>query len=326
MREKEIENIKNKLLYISDGKYLELDAPKYYPNPHFKLDKLIEKLSDEEVTILWNVQPWDNFNILHAIYCQKLKECIELGFNVIVLFYDKLVEKLIEKKLKSPVDPNYVKTNVENNIKWFKRAGLKDKKTEFLTESLLWEIVDPQHFMETITSLAHLCVVNGKLVDKENLISFIIDNLCEIYYESVLNCDILLTGDIDVQKIWNMLRGEMLMKNREKYEPPLILTFPTLLGIDGSPLTTYTDKNSLSINLGINELKMRIETCPEKFLETLFDFLIIPNKEKVIKIDEESFTSFKSLKNRIEEERIRSIAFEFIKEYFKEIRGGALNE
>jgi hypothetical protein len=264
------------------------------------------------------VQPWNTFNVLHGIYCQKLKECQERGFDVIVLLYDKLVEK---RTTVAKAEKKDIQEAVKNNIKWFLRAGLKEKNTEFLTETDLWSFIKFEHFAETVTSLAHLCIFNKNWAERKDVVSFIMDNLCEIYYENAINCDIVLTGDRDVQQIWGVLRSKILDRNMlPNYNPPLILSFPILNGIDGRPLSTSNDDNSLSIKHTGKELRIRIGKCNEDFLKNVVQFLIIPQK-KTIKIKEKGIYSFEELKKVATLEEIRDLVHEHVNEYLYKIRG-----
>lgn len=318
--DEEVNKIKNQILAISAKKSFKPFTSTFFSDTDLRLDVIAKKIvnHEEPPIVLWNVQPWNNFNILHAIYCQKLKEYEEIGFNCVVILYDKMIEKKIGRKDQEKI---HIQQAVRNCIKWFKKAGLKDEKTEFLTESDLLSFIKSYDFADTLTSLAHVCNFNKNWVKKEGVVSFIMDNLCEIYYESVINCDILLTSDEDIQKIWGMLRTKILDRNLlPNYTPPLILYYPTLTGTDNQSLSTSNNNNSLSITHTTQELKQRIETCSEHFLETIVDFLIIPNRKK-IEAQGKMYYSFEDLKEKIPIEQIRELIFEFLKGYLFLIRG-----
>lgn len=319
-QDEEIKNIVDQILTITPGNNLSVLIPTHFADPNLRLESLAKKILNEESrpTILWNVQPWNTFNVLHGIYCQKLKECQERGFDVIVLLYDKLVEK---RTTVAKAEKKDIQEAVKNNIKWFLRAGLKEKNTEFLTETDLWSFIKFEHFAETVTSLAHLCIFNKNWAERKDVVSFIMDNLCEIYYENAINCDIVLTGDIGVQQIWGVLRSKILDRNMlPNYNPPLILSFPILNGIDGRPLSTSNDDNSLSIKHTGKELRIRIGKCNEDFLKNVVQFLIIPQK-KTIKIKEKGIYSFEELKKVATLEEIRDLVHEHVNEYLYKIRG-----
>ena len=230
-----------------------------------------------------------------------------------ILLYDKLVEKRI---LVKPTERKYIQHSVENSIKWFLKAGLKEEYTEFLTESVLWSFIKFDHFAEIITTLSHLCRFDNKWAEKGDIISFIIENLCEIYYEHIIGCDIVLTGDIDVQLIWKTLRLEILDKEiLPHYVPPIVLSFPTLNGMDGQPLSTSKDDNSLSIKHTNEELRKRIDEADETFLDMLYDYLIIPSKKY-----DHGYTDFISTKKDGPLEEKRNRAYNYISEYFNKIR------
>ena len=319
-QDEEIKDIVDRILTIAPGNNLSVLIPTHFADPNLRLESLAKKILSEESrpTILLNVQPWNTFNVLHGIYCQKLKECQEIGFNVIVLLYDKLVEK---KATVATVEKKDIQEAVKNNIKWFIRAGIKEKKTEFLIESDLWSFIKFEHFAETVTSLSHLCTFDKNWAERKDAVSYIMDNLCEIYYENVINCDILLAGDIDVQQIWSTLRSKILDRNiLPTYNPPLILSFPILNGIDGRPLSTANDDNSLSIKHTGKELRTRIDECDEDFLKNVVQFLIIPQKKR-IQIKEKAIYSFEELKKAATLEEIHNLVHEYINEYFYKIRG-----
>jgi len=321
--EEKIKRIKNQILMLSPKTKLHRLTSTFYSDTELRLDIIAKKIVNEEEppVILWNVQPWNTFNLLHAVYCQKLKECIEIGFNCAVILYDKLIEK---KKGIPSQEKASLQEAVKNCIVRFKKAGLKEEKTEFLTESDLWSFIKFEEFAETVTALAHLCDFDKNWTKREGVVSFIMDNLCEIYYESVINCDILLAGDVDVQSIWGLLRSKVLDRNLlPQYSPPLVLFYPTLMGIDSKPLSTSSDNNSLSIHHSNEEIRGRLVNCPEQFLETLFDYLIIPWKQK-IEVNGGIFHSFEELKEKLSMDEIRNLAFNYMKDYFYKIRGTEL--
>lgn len=315
-----IKKIKNQIVAISPTINLHQLTSTFYSAPDLRLDIIAKKIvnNEEPPVILWNVQPWNTFNILHAIYCQKLKECIEIGFNCVVILYDKLIEK--RRRLPNQ-ERAFIQESVKNCIMWFKNAGLKEEKTEFLTETDLWSFIEFKDFGEMITSFAHLCDFDKNWADRENVVSFIMDNLSEICYESVINCDILLTGDVDVQNIWGMLRSKILDRNLlPNYSPPLVLYYPTLLGSNGQPLSTSSDDNSISIHHKDNEIEDRLRNCQENFLETLINYLIIPQKEK-IEVEGRMIFSFEELKGILSVDEIRTLTISYMKEYIHKIRG-----
>ena len=318
----EIKRVIEQIVTISPN----IELSKYIPltSSHSSLELRLQEVAKKIVNrenpplVLWNVQPWNTFNILHAIYCHKLKNFIEIGFNCQIIIYDKLVEK---KNHIPNRDRIYLDESIKNCIKWFKSAGLKEEKTEFLTESDIMSFIKFEEFAESITTLGHIIGFDKNWSQKEGTVSFIMDRICEIYYENLINCDILLTGEADMQEIWRTARSEIIDRNLPNYRPPLILYYPTIIGIDGLPLVT--DNNSLSIYLNDRELRENIVSSPEHFLKTIFDFLIIPSKGK-IRNNEDTFYSFEELKKELSRNKINELAFDFMKDYFTTIRGGQL--
>jgi len=314
----EIRTVIERILTVVPDKQLYTLIPTHLGDPNLRLEVIARNILEERhPTVLWNVRPFNTFNFLHAIYCQKLKELQEIGFNVVIIVYDKLVEKTMNI---GDIEKYDFELAVNNNITWILNAGLKEKNTEFLLESDLWSFINFKNFAETITSLAHLFKFDPNLLNRERIASVIMDNLCEIYYEDLITCDIVLTGDIDAQQIWGGLRRETYDTNLFKdYSPPLVLSFPILNGIDKKPLTTYKNDNTLSIHHKEGKLKEQINNAQEDFLENLIDFLIIPycgiNKDKV-----KYSHSFKELKTRASTEEIYDIAYENTKQYFNRIR------
>jgi len=150
------------------------------------------------------------------------------------------------------------------------------------------------------------------------------DNLCEIYYENLINCDVLLTGKKDAQEIWGMLRNEILVKKLlDNYIPPLVLSFPILKGPDGTYLSTLSDANSISIRSTKEELKNFTEGCSEYFLDLLFSFLIIPWKTK-IEVNKREIYTYEELHKNLPLSEIRNLAYYYIDKYFYNIRGTEL--
>ena len=322
--DEEVKKVKDQILTISSRRKFQSLTSTFYSDTELRLDIIAKKIVNlkEPPVVLWNVQPWNTFNVLHAVYCHKLKECTKMGFNCVVIIYDKLIEK---KKRIPCQERASLQEAVKNCIGWFKKAGLqKEENTEFLTESDLWSFIKFEEFAETVTSFAHICDFDKNWTEKEDTVSFIMDNLCEIYYETMIDCDILLTSSVDVQKIWGMLRSKILDRNLlSHYSPPLILFYPTLMGIDGQPLSTSYSDNSLSIHHSNKELRSKLSNCPEHFLETLFDYLIIPWKQK-IEVNGRTIYSFEDLKEKSSIDIIRDLAFNCMKEYFYKIRGTEL--
>jgi hypothetical protein len=306
--------IKDQILQISSGARLQPFTTNFSADPDLSLDIIAEKIIRPDKVnpiVLFNLLPWNKFNLIHAIFCQKLADYTRMGFDCVILLYDKEIERSVEISNQDRVS---LQRSVRNCINRFLRAGLIEEKTEFITESDLWKMLKAEEFVDTITSLAFVCEIDNKWKKRRNIVSFVLSNLCEIYYENVINCDIVLTGHMQAQSIWGMLRHKQ--KNiLSNYNPPLILACPTLIGIDDKPLSTSNDENSISIHHDTRELRKRLSNCPQHFIETIFNYLLLSWKKSFSAFDR-TFYSYKEMTERLTEEQIRNLAFDLMNEYF----------
>jgi hypothetical protein len=321
--EEKVRNARDRILAISPRKSLQTWTSTFFSNAESRLDDIARRVvgGKSRPLVLWNLRPWDTFNLLHAVYCVKLADLIDLGFNCVVVLYDKFIQK--RTRIPNAELPS-LQAATKKCVNRLVRAGLDESKTEFITEADLLSLVKPEEFADKITSFAHLCDFDKGWAERDDAVSLIVDNLCEVYYESVIKCDVLLTGDVDIQRVWGMLRSKILDKNLlPDYSPPLVLFYPTLIGTDKQPLSTSSDGNSLSIQHSSEEVKYRLRTCGENFLATLFDFFIFPWK-KTIEIDGRISYSFEEVREKSSIGQIRDLASNCVNDYFYKVRGTKL--
>ncbi len=303
------------VLRITSKKKLSAFIPtRLYENIDFALSNLFVK--DKKPVVICNIIPWDNFNLLHGIYCLKLKKMIEEGFNCVVIFYDKRVEN---NENLSSYDKKNLQLSIENYKKWFKNAGLNNENTEYITETILWSFIKFQDFSNKISSFAYHSDIK---IDKNRgeIIPYIIENMWEIYYEDLLQSDIVLTGDEDATKIWGMLRKQTLYKNKlSDYTPPIILYFPSLKGLDNKFLNPKNPENSLTTNDNDYTIKNKIRNAKIDFIEVLYDYLIIPYNGYYI-LNDEKYYSFDILSNKYPIDKLKNNAIDFIIDYLNHIK------
>lgn len=271
--------------------------------------------------VLWNMRPWDNFNIIHAIYIQKLKKLQDLGFNCQIILYDKLVEKI--KQLKNEEEIKHLDGTVESNIKWLLNSGLKIEHTEFLLESSLWKQINFEDFSNKTTFFAQHC----KLGDLSFGIDEIFDRFWELYYEELVDCDFLLTGRKDKTEIWGMLRKDVVKTNHFAYTPPIILYFPQFEGFNRTDVTPE-DRDSL---LSMNDTKSKIFTklkqagAHSQFVKDIYDYFLLPYRDNAISYksqEERDFSSFDKVVEVLNDEEIIDYCAEELYNYFNKINDG----
>jgi hypothetical protein len=265
--------------------------------------------------VLWNVRPWDNFNIIHAIYTQKLIHLQRLGFNCQLILYDKLVEKIC--RFKNPNEIEQVKNNVERNIKWFQKSGLDIDKTEFLLESFLWEKINFNDFSNKITFFAQICDIKIS----EIKIDEIFDRFWELYYEEAVNCDFILTGDKDKTDIWGMFRKKIVDTNHFNYTPPTILVFPQFKGLKNNEVTPENSSFLISTNDDPTEIYKKINSSNKNFIKYVIDFFILPflNNMVIFREKEKYYSNYNEMTKDLSINDIKSICVNELKDYFKKI-------
>jgi len=319
MKNENINDLTNKILHITSSKKLTAYFPNgYYNDPQLYLDTIFAKINNgkKKPIVVWNVRPSNNFNILHGIYCQKIKDFTDIGFNCIIILYDKLIENNSEF---TNFDRSQLRTLVDKNVKWFQNTGINPSHIEFITETDIWSFVKYQDFASKFNAFSKLCDFDKKWKDKERIVAFIVENLWVLYYEDILNCDIALTGEDDAHKIWGMLRHKALKQNVIKdYSPPMILHYPNLNGLDKMLLNPSKINNTLSTQDTDFQIQTKIKVAPTEFLETVIDYLIIPYSNKLNHNGIE-YISYKSIEAEIEIDEIKSIVTNFFIKYFKNI-------
>jgi len=293
-------------------------TPTISSDANVRLAKLVKQIIVEKnpPVIMINLRPSFDFNILHAIYLLKVKQCIDLGFNCVMIIYDKTIEK---RNLVPSQEIQLFNEVIMRNINWFKRAGITEENTEIFTESDLWSIIEFREFAEVVTSFAHIFKINPEAysVEGNGIVSKVMSNLCEIYYEYFLKSDVILIGESDANEIWRTLRtsgGKII----DGYVSPLVLYYPMLNGIDGNKLSIISSKNSISTSDTKNDIESKIKGSPEAFLEVLIDYFIIPWK-KVLTVEKKHFCSFEELKQEFELSTIQDLIIEYTNEYFSNI-------
>lgn len=288
-----------------------------YHNIQLQLAGIKKREEDPTPRILWNLRPWDNFNIIHAIYTQKLKQFQEAGFNIQIIFFDKLVEKI--EGLRDKVRLNELRINIRDNVKWIINSGLNVGSTEFLLESFLWEAIKFSDFSNKITSFGQIC----EFGTADLKLSQVLDNLWEIYYEDMVNCDFLLTGAKDQDEIWGMLRENALEDQDFDYNPPTILSMPQITGINGREVTPKDCNNLLTINDSQKEIHQKLSDADEAFIRDVVELFLLPHiSHRITHLDiDESCYSYPKLKELFSaKEKLLDYCTMIVDGYFQKIK------
>jgi hypothetical protein len=196
--------------------------------------------SNKPPVVLWNITPADHFGILHAIYLLKLKQLSELGCKCVVLLYDSYAQDISGATLKKA---GQILLNTIQLSNQFLSRGLNNDNIEFVLESDLKHGIDQNEFMRLILSLSEAI----KVPNKGKGLAQQLYTLVEIYYEHLVDADVVLAGQTDASNVWGRIRNANELKAiLPEYTPPLILALPRMLGIDNQPLSSLTNENSIS--------------------------------------------------------------------------------
>lgn len=257
---------------------LKVQEGKSHDTAESHLDAICDRLKDdsETATVLWNVRPWNEFHVLHAIYCQKLRQLLSLGFNCTIVLHDVYAENYLRaSQRETNIDDSAIESGIQSCIDRFENAGLDPEKTEIILESQLWDAVDTDEFLQSLISLSHITGFSSELSERDDIVPFLVNHLCELYYESIVDCDILLTGGPDVEGIWDSVREREVADFLNGFSPPLVLYYPFLEGIDGAPLGTNARENSISVKHSETEISAKIRDAPTEFLQLLLDCVLL---------------------------------------------------
>lgn len=310
------------IVKIGKKKELEIFVPcRSAGNQSLYIENQIKDIENKKrkPIVLWNMRPWDNFNIIHAIYTQKLKQLQNLGFNCQIILYDKLVEKI--QQLKNEQELSQLNRTVERNIKWLINSGLNVEHTEFLLESFLWKQINFEDFSNKTTFFAQHCNVESLSLK----IDEIFDIFWELYYEELVNSDFLLTGRKDRTEIWGLLRQNIVKTNHFTYTPPIILYFPQFEGFNRKDVTP----KDINLLLSINDTKQDIFTKLKKagansqFVKDIYNYFLLPYKNNFVSFksqEEIEFNCFDHVAEKMNNEQIIDYCGEELHSYFKRIK------
>lgn len=314
------EHSENSLLRIREGKTFE--------SAETHLDAICDdlKTDGESATVLWNVRPWDKFHVLHAVYCQKLRQLISHGFHCTIILHDMYVRNSIRaEQNESRIDEKPIETRIKACIDRLENAGLDTNDTEILLESQLWNAVDSSNFLQNLVSLSHITEFTPNWSERDKVVPFIVNHLCELYYESIIDCDILLTGGPDVEGIWDNIREQEIEDIVEGFTPPLVLYYPVLSGRDGTPLTTKKAKNSISVRDSRSEIASKLDNASDDFLRLLFNSVLLwPDVEGGpdigVTINGTEYSTYDNMIKYNTEEEIISAAVNSTRSYFEDVQ------
>lgn len=292
------------------------------------LDAICDKVNNngENPTVLWNIQPWNEFHIIHAIFCQKLCQLIEIGFNCTIILHDKYVENhLIANKPDSQIDTELLYARIQSCIDRFENAGLENDRCEILLESQLWDAVDTREFLSNLVSLSHITGFRPDWSERDDVVPFLVNHLCEIYYESIVDCDILLTGGPDVDGIWDALRTKEVADLLDEFTSPLILYYPILLGINSEPLGTRSTENSISVQESKDDIAEKLASSTEDFRELILNKILLwPNTDLgpdiSVSINGGAYQTYDDMSEHATEQEILDAATEGLSNYFNEVQ------
>jgi hypothetical protein len=218
-------NFRDNLTRLTDDRSLQLIVPsRLDERSHLaEIDKRIG--TPNPPAVLFNLRPWNNFTLIHAIYFDRLRYYQSLGLRTVVILYDKLVLKLrhVHGARLGEMD-----VAVANLRRWINASGIAPSGNEIFLESELWEMFSEQ-ILDRMSSIAH-CPSSAHETPSTESISRVLDNLCELAYESILKVDFVLTGGIDVKDIWRRVRLDSMQS--ANLDPPCVLGVDLLRNAD----------------------------------------------------------------------------------------------
>jgi hypothetical protein len=294
-------------------------------NPNFSggdqhLDHLSKKVCNndsEQLTLLWNTRPpetYNNLNLLHCIYLNKIKHLQNHGFNVTILVFDKYDREAKQLGSGENKTARNVAIDFANNIfNW----GLSPSETEIILESNLRKSVNSDDFIEKIIELA--CQIDDEEIKNEGSktpnTSEIIQNSIEIYYEKVINCDAILAGEHDLDRVWDVLRSLLVDEPFfPEYDEPLVLGLPHLEDDNGKALSPTKQTNTIHSGMDSKEIKDRIRES-DSIRRAVCDYLIMPN-EGCVEIGDRNCISYEEMKNYSDDD-VAKILFDKSEKHFQ---------
>jgi hypothetical protein len=243
----------------------------------------------EQLNVLWNTRPSPHLNLLHSIYLEKLKQLQQRGFRATILVFDKY-----HREINQPTEP-------ERAARWAIRFankladyGLDPEKTEILLETDFRQCIDPGELTDVMITLSrgteYNTVFNPGDYEITDITEALIRNTIEIYYETLLQSDIILSGSMDLRFVWRVLRSEIAEQNLfTEHEEPLILGVPTLE--IGEKELSPTESVFISDNMDSDKIEQNLRESDD-LRKKIFEYLLLQQHEGSIELNGEKCAEY----------------------------------
>ena len=290
-----------------------LDAETFSPfykqrdNPESEHLRQLSK-SDDCPHILWNTQPAPHVNLLHSIYLEKLRQLQqEFDCNITILVFDRYRLESEQYDEETRAIQELEKQFIPELRSW----GLQDEKTEILMETDIRFCIDSNELVEAMVHLSRTCDYEveslGSLLSEQNgditmekmkesvaenigneIEKFILKTI-EVYYEKIIDCDIVLTGKRDLEGVWQLLKSNDT--GDAEYEEPYVLAFPELR-VDGTDLTAERTR-FIDKSMDRGEIKEELQKS-QSLRELVFEHLVL-GCQQTVTVDGETVATYRQL-------------------------------
>jgi len=274
------------------------------------LEELWESVENSDSPIvLWNTRPASHLNLLHLIYLEKLKELQKLGFKTTILVFDKYHREVTEVS-----EPKRSERNAVKFSKKLAEYGLNEDKTEIILETDLRFCINSDKLLETMIALSNLKDTPEKFEyrqDSQDISRGLIRNTIEIYYESVIDCDVILSSSSDLNNVWEKLRSKIIEGGFfEGHEEPLVLGVPTVKV--NNQMLSPTESSFVGEDIEENNIRENLYNY-DQLREIVFEYIVLPRSDGRMNIDGQQCASFSQLNTFSVDKQVK-IMMEHIKD------------
>lgn len=241
-------------------------------------DLAVKLESTKPPVVIWNILPSQTFSVLHAIYAEKLRQLANLGFHCVVTIFDGYVRDRLELQGRE-LDQLY--GNCHWLASWMLAAGIPEQNVEFILESDLREQVGGEtEFVRGLTLLAHMLEESPDRHNDFGSPLQTLSGLFEIYYETLIDADLVLAGEVDASSTWHSLR-RLTSATRlfGSHPPPLICEFPMFSGVDGKRLRADSPIGVTCIGDDVQKIVRDTVHGERAYVEAIYNFLYSPSNE-----------------------------------------------
>jgi hypothetical protein len=223
---------------------------------------LEERMRKGPLKVQVNIRPLTVFNMIHAYLFTLARELSKRECDVVFVVFDRTVKHL---RTSDSSDPDLVQVFVRRTLRMLERTGCNMSRVFFTSESVIdLEIARRGEIHDRTQALLQGVEIAAQQFS--GTLGGLFDVVLSMVYESYLEPDVLLTGELERQWKDRFRQLPTLRKNFDWFHPALSMYIPSIPGLDGRGTSPSDKANAVVLSDPADEVRRKLSGASAEFI------------------------------------------------------------